>query len=116
MEALKELKRFQTDRGLHRKQMLPSDLFRNIGEEIGEFTEAYEYWNEEGMVDALADICVFAMGDIMKLGYDPEKVFEEVGKEINSREGEFINGKFTKFKTPEAVAKWYKADFTGCRL
>ena len=71
---------------------------------------------EEDQVDAFADITVFATGDIMKLGYNPEKVLCEVGKEINSRTGEIVNGKFQKYKTPEAMALWYKADFSDCKL
>ena len=71
---------------------------------------------DEDVVDALCDIQTFAGGDNMKLGYDNKKCLLEVGKEINSREGEIIEGKFQKFKTEEAMAKWYKADFSGCKL
>jgi len=70
--------------------------------------------NEE-KVDAYADIIVFCIGAIMKLGYDPECVLEEVAKEINSRTGEIIDGKFQKDTSPEAKAKWYKADFSKCK-
>lgn len=70
----------------------------------------------EGMVDAFCDVQVFAGGEITKLGYSNEKCLLEVGKEINSRTGEMVNGKFEKFKTEEAMAKWYKADFSGCKL
>lgn len=66
-------------------------------------------------VDAFCDIQVFADGEIGKLGYDNEKCMSEVAKEINSRTGEIIDGKFTKYKTPEAIAKWYKADFSNCK-
>ncbi len=69
----------------------------------------------EDQVDAFCDIQVFADGEIGKLGYNNEKCMSEVAKEINSRTGEIIDGKFTKYKTPEAIAKWYKADFSNCR-
>lgn len=64
-------------------------------------------------VDAYADICVFAIGAMLKLGYDPEKALIEVGKEINSRVGRIVDGKFEKDLSKEAVAKHYKADYDG---
>lgn len=63
-------------------------------------------------VDAFADIIVFSIGAITKLGYDPEKVMEEVYKEINSRTGKLIDGKFVKDK--DAIT--YKADIDSCML
>jgi len=66
----------------------------------------------EQVVDAWADIIVFATGAMAKLGYDPSKVMEEVYKEINSRTGEMVDGKF--IKNPDAVL--YQADFTDCTL
>ena len=68
----------------------------------------------EDQIDAFCDIQVFADGEIGKLGYNNEKCMSEVAREINSRTGEIIDGKFTKYKTPEAMAKWYNADFSGC--
>lgn len=70
----------------------------------------------EDQVDAFCDIQVFAGGEIGKLGYSNEQCLIEVGKEINSRTGEIVNGKFEKYKTEEAMAKWYKANFSGCKL
>lgn len=66
----------------------------------------------EKVVDAMADIIVFATGAIAKLGYDPTKVMDEVYKEINSRTGQLVDGKFVKNK--EAVL--YQADFTACKI
>ena len=63
-------------------------------------------------VAAFADIIVFAIGSIAKLGYDPELFMEEVFKEINSRTGKLIDGKFVKDK--DAVT--YKADIDSCML
>ena len=71
--------------------------------------------NKDEIVDAYADIIVFCIGAIMKLGYGPECVLEEVAKEINSRTGEIVDGKFQKDTSPEAKAKWYKADFNKCK-
>ncbi len=52
--------------------------------------------SHEVIVDAFADIIVFATGAIAKLGYDPNIVMDEVYKEINSRKGKLIDGKFIK--------------------
>lgn len=65
------------------------------------------------VVDAYCDIVVFAIGVIMKLGYNPEKALLEVGKEINSRVGTMVDGKFEKDLSEEAKANWYKADYDG---
>ena len=62
-------------------------------------------------VDAYCDTVVFAVGAILKLGYDPELALQEVAKEINSREGFMVGGKFEKDLSAEAVAKHYKADY-----
>lgn len=67
-------------------------------------------------VDALGDIKVFATGSIRKAGYDPDLAMEEVLQEIESRTGQVINGKYTKDKSPEAQAKWYKADFDNAKI
>lgn len=64
----------------------------------------------EKIVDAFADIIVFAVGAIAKNGYDPSKVMDEVYKEISSRTGELIDGKFVK----NPNAKVYEADIKSC--
>jgi hypothetical protein len=60
--------------------------------------------------DAYCDVIVFAVGAIMKLGYDPERALIEVGKEINSREGIMLDGKWTKNKNQDPKTL-YKADY-----
>ena len=72
--------------------------------------------NSEKIVDALGDIIVYVTGAMLKLGYDPNKVMDEVLQEIESRRGEIIDGKFVKDKSPEAKAKWYKANFSKTKL
>jgi predicted HAD superfamily Cof-like phosphohydrolase len=86
-----------------------------IVEELGEFLEAK---TDDGRVDAMADIIVFAYGEIAKYGYHGDKVMEEVIKEISSRTGAYdpTTKKWQKDKSPEAQAKWYTADFTNCKL
>jgi len=62
-------------------------------------------------IDAFCDIQVFAGGEVGKLGFDNELAMAEVATEINSREGEIINGKFCKWTDEGSKARWYKADF-----
>lgn len=64
------------------------------------------------MVDAFADIIVFATGAIYKLGYNTDKVMKEVQKELDDRTGKMIDGKFIKDKKENR----YIADFTECAL
>ena len=139
--AIDKLTKFQMDRGLHKQPYSPENEHANIVEELlesvgfdvpkqnrdklivewGKFIDLLDTKdvinyqespdvNEE--VDAYGDVIVFAVGAISKLGYDPEKVLIEIGKEINSRVGEMINGKFEKDTSPGARANWYKANFT----
>jgi predicted HAD superfamily Cof-like phosphohydrolase len=86
-----------------------------IVEELGEFLEAKE---DDGRIDAMADIIVFAYGEMAKYGYHGDKVMDEVIKEISSRTGAYdpATKKWQKDKSPEAQAKWYTADFTNCKL
>ena len=67
--------------------------------------------NKHQVIDALFDIVVFASGAMAKLGYNPSKVMDEGFKEINSRTGSLIDGKFVK----DPDAKKYEADFSTCK-
>lgn len=89
-----------------------SESAREKAEEISQTIVVHGQAEGEKIVDAWADIIVFASGAIAKLGYEPSKVMDEVYKEINSRTGKMVEGKFIKDK--DAVL--YQADFTGCKL
>lgn len=62
-------------------------------------------------VDALGDGIVFRVEAIEQLGFNAKIVMDEIQKEINSRDGEIINGKFEKYTDEASMSKWYKADF-----
>ena len=140
-KALEEIIRFQTDRELHLNEFTTENENANVAEELLEahgldvekkdrpllkkawtrfvgdvqregIAKIVKNLTKEMIVDAYCDVIVFAVGAIMKLGYDPEKALIEAGKEINSREGSMIDGKFEKDLSDEAQAKWYKADYT----
>ena len=94
-----------------KRQMLIDNagkLFQNLDIEFKDISV-------EDEVDAYADIIVFCIGAILKLGFIPNRVLEEVSKEINSRTGAMINGKFEKDLSDEAKSKWYKANYDRCR-
>ena len=140
MRVISEIMRFQSERGLDKQKFEWYNEVMNITEELLE-AKGYDvpkqqrYWlkdlavyiraktagnaavkwlrpSKHDTVDAFADIIVFCVGAIMKLGFDPEIVLQEVAKEINSREGKMVNGKFEKDLSDTAKAKWYKASFT----
>lgn len=52
------------------------------------------------------------------LGYDPYDCMNETIKEINSRTGHYDESisKFIKDTSDEAKSKWYKANYSKCRL
>lgn len=85
---------------------------RQKSEEISEEILKNGSGTKEEIIDAFADIIVFSTGAIVKNGYDPEKVMDEVLKEIESRTGKIIDGKFVK----NTSIKMYKANFSRCLL
>ena len=86
-----------------------------LAEELSEFLRAKE---GNGEIDALCDIIVFATNAIRIRGYDPNVSMDETLKEINSRTGAFNpdTGKWEKFKTEEAKALWYSADYEQAKI
>jgi hypothetical protein len=138
---MKELIKFQTDRGLDKKPFEINNEVANIFEELLEahgldvskknrpmlkdaVSTFVDTLLDEGIatsgdipsnferVDAFADIIVFATGAILKLGHNPTVALTECGKEINSRVGKMVDGKFEKTLTEEARNNWYTADYT----
>ena len=66
----------------------------------------------EDKLDAFCDIAEFAIGAILKLGYDPYCALNEMQKHINSRTGKIINGKFVK----DTNIKTYKPNYKECKM
>lgn len=73
-----------------------------IAEELSEFLRANCV---EDRVDAMADIIVFAVGYMAKVGLSPEMVMDECLKHIESRKGYFDEkqGKFIKTTPKEEM-------------
>lgn len=71
---------------------------------------------EDCKIDALADGIMFRLEAIEQLGYDADKVIGETLKEIHSRRGEIIDGKFEKFMDEKSQSLWEQADYNSCRF
>jgi len=104
-----ELKEWREERGLQNKV---GNIEANIAEEL---TELLRATTVEDKIDALCDMIVFSVNAIEAMGYDAEIAMRETIKEISSRKGDFnpeLN-KWQKFKTPEAMALWYSANYNN---
>lgn len=67
--------------------------------------------------ELLINFIEYLFSNIYYLGFNWFKCMIETIKEINSRVGKWDESrkKWVKDKSPEAVAKWYKANYEGCR-
>lgn len=110
-----QIKEWSDERLITQQEPDKNGFIAMIVEELGEFLESSD---EHGRIDAMADIIVFAYGEIAKYGYDGDKVMAEVIKEISSRVGAYNpdTKKWQKDKSPEAQANWYEADFSNCKV
>jgi hypothetical protein len=140
MNVVKEIMRFQKDRLLDTQEYDWENEAQNTLEEIfeakgwdipkesrkrvlgpilsvsGEFLKLDPLCilhppTEHDKVDAHCDQIVFAIGAIMKLGFNPEAALKEVALEINSRKGEIVNGKFEKYLGTNHTKNWYTANY-----
>lgn len=90
-------------------RVVASLIFRKYADE-----EVYEH----DIIDSLFDIGIYSINGIREMGYEPELVYKEGFKEIDSRVGEWsdIEGKWVKDTSEYAKSKWYKADFKKCEI
>lgn len=105
------LEQWREERGL---QNTVGNIEGNLCEEL---TELLRATTTEDKIDALCDMIVFSVNAIEAMGYNAEIAISEVCQEIHSRKGDFnpeLN-KWQKFKTPEAMALWYSADFSKAK-
>ena len=138
MSIFDEIKIWNEDRGLLEKDFnlynemcmaqeeiieattpLQSDEARELAKSVvSKFMKPNDVYmpDDEQIVDAMCDVIVYVTGTMLKKGYNPNKCMSEALKEISSRKGSIIDGKFVKDKSEEAQALWYKADFTKCKL
>jgi len=138
---INEIERFAKDRGIDKMKHSGLNYATNVVEELLEllgydvpkenrslltehFASLVETLNQQqvtikstskvdnhDIIDAIADIIVFSVTELQKLKVSTEAVLHEVAKEINSRRGSIISGKFEKDLSAEAKKNWYKADY-----
>lgn len=115
MTNFERIKEWSDERLITQQEPDRNGFVAMIVEELGEFISSN---NIEDRIDAMADIIVFAYGEMAKYGYHGDKVMDEVIKEISSRTGAYdpTTKKWQKDRSPEAIAKWYSADFSNCKL
>ncbi len=115
--ALELLELWAEERGFNHQSPSREGLCTNVVEELGEWIEAWKQNDEHEKVDALSDIIVFCSTELLKMGYDPEKVVKETYREIQSRSGSWNSEgtKWVKDESPEAKASWIKSDFSKCK-
>jgi len=98
---------------------IPKEKRSVLREKVKLFFESLDFQkvnnDETDTVDAFADIIVFSVGAIMKLGYNPECIMRECLQEIESRRGVIIDGKFQKDTSEKAKQLWYTADYKKCK-
>jgi len=73
-----------------------------------------KFTNAEAAVDAYCDIIVFAVGSILKLGFDPVLALGECIKEIHERKGNYspAQGKWIKVISESPT---YKANYSAAK-
>ena len=141
---MKELIKFQTDRGLDKQEFIALNEQINIVEELLELvgydvpkdhrSALMNEWkkfvfevaskkialfvgnNESTVPDALCDIINLAIGGLLKDKHNPFIAIRECGQEVNSRSGSMMNGKFEKDLSDKAKSKWYKADYSKSKV
>lgn len=118
------LKIWREDRGLIEPQVSINKETGNpaiidmLLEEVEELRLALLNNDEHEIIDACDDLIVLSSNHIAQSGYNLDLTMKETLKEINSRTGSIneTTGKWEKFKTQEAKAKWYKANYSTCRI
>lgn len=118
------LKTWRENRGLTEPQVSINKETGNpaiidmLLEEVEELRLALLNNDEHEIIDACNDLIVLSSNHVAQSGYDLDLTMKETLKEINSRTGSINEntGKWEKFKTSEAKAKWYKANYKTCRI
>lgn len=105
----------------------PTSAISKLEEELDEFKKALKDDNEYEKIDALLDICVVAIGEVAKLGYNAELCLKQTVKEISSRRQDPKQKAQWELATKQPGEKWqkdksqdpdtmYKADYSTCKL
>lgn len=113
----KKLKKWAKKRSIIDQEFDVNGFIKNIIEELNEIIVGDKNNDTHEVIDGLMDIPVFCFTDMMKLGYNPDKVFKETLKELKSRKGKWNpkTQKWQKFTDKKHKKLWYKADFSDCK-
>ena len=86
-----------------------------IQEELDEFTEAFENDDAEEMVDALIDICVFAIGTLDLMEVDGNEAWDKVFKANMDKDVGIKEGRPNPLGLPDLIkhADWKAPDHSG---
>jgi len=87
------------------------DFIFNVVRKLGEIVDSKDTTKNVSHIIGMMENCIY---EVNFMGYDFELSINETYKEINSRTGAWDDSlkKWMKFKTPEAEALWYKADYS----
>lgn len=109
-----KLKEWRLERKI---EEIPYSHIELVGYLTEEITEGIRDKSENQSVDWRCDCIVFLINSLEQDGYDAEKCMDETIKEISSRTGAYNpeTKKWEKFKTKEAMALWYKANYSKCK-
>lgn len=94
---------------------IKEDFIIFVREIIKKYNLKYEEPTREWICDSCCDQITFNIGAILKLGFKPSCALDEMLKEIETRKGRIVEGKFQKDTSPEAKASWYIADYSKCK-
>ena len=112
-DSIGKIEKWGVDRNICEQEPIVMGFVKNIVEELGELIEAEKNQDTQEQVDAIGDILVFGITELVKYKTNTDHVLYEIHKELTSRTGEWSEdqNKWVKYKTPEAKALWYKAKF-----
>jgi hypothetical protein len=112
--AFDSIRNWAIERGIYKQ---PFNKEHHIANMMEELTEGLRSSSEHEDIDFAVDNIIYAINYLEHKGYNARLCVYEGYLEISSRTGAYCNKekKWKKFTTPEAKAKWYKANYELCR-
>ncbi len=123
-KIIAQLNSWRTDRNIS-KPLGPEVFEKAIEEEVDEYTEACRGKDANEQVDAIADISIFCLNELLNMGYNPELVIKKAIAHIVNRkqdptqkadwEANGPSGKWKKSSSqdPETL---YQPNYSVCKL
>ena len=117
-EELQELHQAKKDKDTHEIVDALNDMYVVMTQTLGKAGLVKFDITKDEVLKEYFEIYKEIPNSLNNLGYSLEETILETLKEIESRVGS-VNpetGKWTKLKTPEAKANWYKADYNKAKI